>query len=131
MNKIRYDVCLCDSQNSQFVLAFHLYDQAVRHFYFYRFRAMKTCVAVYLKHHWTVALSYYCYFIQAFFQVRNSCSLLHLTVAGTEGLDISAYALKRLMNHKMNNDFTAGYIMTDVERQALLHNSKGATNEAT
>jgi integrase len=37
-----------------------------------------------------------------------------ITIA--EGLDISAYALKRLMNHKMNNDVTAGYIMTDVER---------------
>lgn len=33
-----------------------------------------------------------------------------------EGLDISAYALKRLMNHKMNSDVTAGYIVTDVER---------------
>lgn len=25
-----------------------------------------------------------------------------------EGLDLSAYALKRLLNHKMNNDVTAG-----------------------
>ncbi len=33
-----------------------------------------------------------------------------------EGLDLSAYALKRLLNHKMNNDVTAGYIMKDVER---------------
>ena len=33
-----------------------------------------------------------------------------------EGLDISAYALKRLMNHKMNGDVPAGYIVTDVER---------------
>lgn len=37
-----------------------------------------------------------------------------ITIA--EGLDISAYALKRLMNHKMNGDITAGYIVTDVER---------------
>lgn len=37
-----------------------------------------------------------------------------ITIA--EGLDVSAYALKRLMNHKMNNDITAGYIVTDVER---------------
>lgn len=29
---------------------------------------------------------------------------------------ISAYALKRLMNHKMTNDVTAGSIITDVER---------------
>ena len=33
-----------------------------------------------------------------------------------ESLDLSAYALKRLLNHKMGNDVTAGYIMRDVER---------------
>lgn len=33
-----------------------------------------------------------------------------------ESLDISAYALKRLLNHKMKSDVTSGYIMTDVER---------------
>jgi integrase len=38
-----------------------------------------------------------------------------ITIA--ESLDIPAYALKRLLNHKMNGDITAGYIMTDVERQ--------------
>ena len=37
-----------------------------------------------------------------------------ITVA--ESLDIPAYALKRLMNHKMANDVTAGYIISDVER---------------
>lgn len=37
-----------------------------------------------------------------------------ITIA--ESLDIPAYALKRLMNHKMNNDVTAGYIIVDVER---------------
>ena len=37
-----------------------------------------------------------------------------ITIA--ESLDISAYALKRLLNHKMNNDVTAGYIIIDVER---------------
>ncbi len=37
-----------------------------------------------------------------------------ITIA--ESLDISAYALKRLMNHKMGGDITAGYIVTDVER---------------
>lgn len=37
-----------------------------------------------------------------------------ITVA--EGLDIPAYALKRLLNHKMHNDVTAGYIVSDVER---------------
>jgi integrase len=37
-----------------------------------------------------------------------------ITVA--ESLDIPAYALKRLLNHKMTNDVTAGYIVTDVER---------------
>ncbi len=33
-----------------------------------------------------------------------------------ESFDISAYAVKRLVNHKMNNDVTADYIMSDVER---------------
>lgn len=37
-----------------------------------------------------------------------------ITVA--ESLDIPAYALKRLLNHKMQDDVTAGYIMTDAER---------------
>jgi len=37
-----------------------------------------------------------------------------ITIA--ESLDISAYALKRLLNHKMTNEVTAGYIITDVER---------------
>ncbi|MES1981814.1 MAG: tyrosine-type recombinase/integrase [Pseudomonadota bacterium] len=40
-----------------------------------------------------------------------------ITIA--ESLDISAYALKRLLNHKMNNDVTAGYIISDVERLRL------------
>ena len=39
---------------------------------------------------------------------------LIITVA--ESLDISAYALKRLANHKMTNDVTAGYIIGDAER---------------
>ena len=33
-----------------------------------------------------------------------------------EGLDISGHALKRLLNHKIASDVTAGYIVTDVER---------------
>lgn len=37
-----------------------------------------------------------------------------ITIA--EGLDIPAYALKRLLNHKMTQDVTAGYIIMDVER---------------
>lgn len=37
-----------------------------------------------------------------------------ITIA--ESLDISAYALKLLANHKMTNDVTAGYIISDVER---------------
>lgn len=37
-----------------------------------------------------------------------------ITIA--ESLDIPAYALKRLLNHKMNHDVTAGYIIMDVER---------------
>ena len=37
-----------------------------------------------------------------------------ITIA--ESLDISAYALKRLLNHKLRGDVTAGYIISDVER---------------
>jgi integrase len=37
-----------------------------------------------------------------------------ITIA--ESLDISAYALKRLLNHKMSGDITASYIISDVER---------------
>ena len=33
-----------------------------------------------------------------------------------ESLDIPAYALKRLLNHKMSGDVTAGYIVAGVER---------------
>lgn len=33
-----------------------------------------------------------------------------------EGLDIPAYALKRLLNHKDPNDVTAGYIVSDINR---------------
>lgn len=38
----------------------------------------------------------------------------YITIA--ESIDISAYAIKRLVNHKMSNDVTAGYIVNDVER---------------
>lgn len=37
-----------------------------------------------------------------------------ITIA--ESLDIPVYALKRLLNHKMKNDVTAGYVIIDVER---------------
>lgn len=37
-----------------------------------------------------------------------------ITIA--ESLDIPAYALKRLLNHKTSGDVTAGYIIIDVER---------------
>jgi hypothetical protein len=33
-----------------------------------------------------------------------------------ESIDIPAYAIKRLLNHKMKSDVTAGYIVMDVER---------------
>lgn len=38
----------------------------------------------------------------------------YITIA--ESLEISPYALKRLLNHKMTNDVTAGYIISDAER---------------
>ncbi len=37
-----------------------------------------------------------------------------ITVA--ESLDIPAYALKRLLNHRSSSDVTEGYIIIDVER---------------
>lgn len=37
-------------------------------------------------------------------------------ITTAESLDISAYALKRLLNHKTSNDVTAGYLVIDVER---------------
>lgn len=56
-------------------------------------------------------------------RVREACGipfLLHdlrrTFVTTAEGLDLSVYAIKRLVNHKMNSDVTAGYIVSDVER---------------
>jgi integrase len=37
-----------------------------------------------------------------------------ITIA--ESLDISAYALKRMLNHRSDSDVTDGYIIVDVER---------------
>jgi integrase len=37
-----------------------------------------------------------------------------ITIA--ESLDIPAYALKRLLNHRTDNDVTGGYIVMDAER---------------
>ncbi len=37
-----------------------------------------------------------------------------ITIA--DSLDISSYTIKRLVNHKINNDVTAGYIVSDIER---------------
>jgi integrase len=38
-------------------------------------------------------------------------------ITAAESLDISVYALKRLLNHRINpSDVTAGYIITEVER---------------
>ena len=40
---------------------------------------------------------------------------VYITIA--ESLDnISAYTLKRLLNHKSSNDVTCGYIILDIER---------------
>ena len=58
-----------------------------------------------------------------------------ITIA--ESLDIPVYALKRLLNHKMNNDVTAGYVIMDVEclrkpmqiiSDFLLQNMQGTEN---
>ena len=37
-------------------------------------------------------------------------------ISAAESLDISMYTIKRLANHKMGNDVTTGYIVSDVER---------------
>lgn len=42
--------------------------------------------------------------------------LRRMFITTAESLDISAYAFKRLLNHKMNNDVTSGYLLIDVER---------------
>ncbi len=58
--------------------------------------------------------------VQRVVQISGVSFTLHdlrrtfITIA--ESIDISAYALKRLVNHKMTNDVTAGYIVSDVER---------------
>jgi integrase len=51
-------------------------------------------------------------------QVKFTLHDLRRTFTTTaESLDISAYALKRLLNHRISqSDVTAGYIITDVER---------------
>lgn len=33
-----------------------------------------------------------------------------------ESIDVAPYAIKRLVNHKIRNDVTAGYIVSDLER---------------
>tara|TARA_R110000868_G_scaffold380784_4_gene647015 strand:+ start:13431 stop:14684 length:1254 start_codon:yes stop_codon:yes gene_type:complete len=37
-------------------------------------------------------------------------------ITTAESLEISVYALKRLLNHKMTGDVTAGYVIMDIER---------------
>jgi len=49
--------------------------------------------------------------------IKFTCHDLRRTfITIAESLDIPAYALKRLLNHKMKGDVTAGYIMNDAER---------------
>ena len=47
---------------------------------------------------------------------RHVHDLRRTFITTAESLDIPAYALKRLLNHKMNHDVTAGYIIMDVDR---------------
>jgi integrase len=50
-------------------------------------------------------------------KVHTSVHDLRRTFATTaERLDISSYAVKRLLNHMTGSDVTAGYIVTDIER---------------
>lgn len=49
--------------------------------------------------------------------VEFSCHDLRRTfITVAESIDLSTYALKRLMNHSMKGDITAGYIISDVDR---------------
>jgi integrase len=46
-----------------------------------------------------------------------SCHDLRRTFATiAEGLDISSFTVKRLLNHQQNHDITAGYVVSNVER---------------
>jgi integrase len=67
------------------------------------------------------------YLVEPKKQIKKICLAAELTftihdlrrtfITIAERLDIPAYALKRLLNHKIKkNDVTAGYIITDVER---------------
>jgi integrase len=67
------------------------------------------------------------YLVEPKKQIKKICVTAELTftihdlrrtfITIAERLDIPAYALKRLLNHKIRkNDVTAGYIITDVER---------------
>lgn len=56
-------------------------------------------------------------------RVRAACGIefiLHdlrrTFITTAESLDLSVYAIKRLVNHKMHSDVTAGYIVSDLER---------------
>jgi integrase len=49
-----------------------------------------------------------------FFFTLHDLRRTFITIA--ESLDVPPYAIKRLVNHKMSNDVTAGYIVSDIER---------------
>ena len=42
--------------------------------------------------------------------------LRRVFINAAEGLDISSYAVKQLVNHSTNGDVTAGYMVSDPER---------------
>lgn len=55
--------------------------------------------------------------IAALSKISITCHDLRRTyITIAESLDIPAYALKRLLNHKISNDVTAGYIVPSTER---------------
>jgi hypothetical protein len=45
-----------------------------------------------------------------YFDLRRTC------ITNAESLDVPPYAIKHLVKHKMTNDVTDGYIVSDVER---------------
>jgi integrase len=56
-------------------------------------------------------------------KVRDACGIKFLLhdlrrtfITTADSLELSVYAIKRLVNHKMHGDVTAGYIVSDLER---------------
>ena len=54
--------------------------------------------------------------VAIFASASEGFSRANVNATIAESLDIPHYALKRLLNHRLSGDVTAGYIVSDVER---------------